>query len=235
MVPAAGHLLSAVTRLRRVPCGRCGWQCHSTRAARQRTHQGPAHAASSGDARSGRVASRRKSRLRGVGDGDGGVRARRVGRECAAAAWVGHCDLGSRLRRWSSAAPSRFVRCAARGIRGAARVRAGANGSRSVREPRPCGFQAGHPRRLWRVFALDLALSRARGARGLHHARSGCSAIAARRLSQAIVFEALNRVITAAFKFVPFRVGIDEASAGALAPILSVNPAAGVALAVVRK
>ena len=54
-------------------------------------------------------------------------------------------------------------------------------------------------------------------------------------LVQAIVFEALNRVITAAFKFVPFRVGIDEASAGALAPMLSVNPAAGVALAVVRK
>ena len=54
-------------------------------------------------------------------------------------------------------------------------------------------------------------------------------------LVEAIAFEALNRVITAAFKFVPFRVGIDEASAGALAPVLSVNPAAGVALAVVRK
>jgi hypothetical protein len=52
---------------------------------------------------------------------------------------------------------------------------------------------------------------------------------------QSVIFEALNRVITVVFKFVPFRVGVDEASAGALAPVLSVNPAAGVALAVVRK
>ena len=53
--------------------------------------------------------------------------------------------------------------------------------------------------------------------------------------SQAIVFEALNRVVTVAFKFVPFRVGIDEALSGALAPMLAVQPAAGVTLAVVRK
>lgn len=54
-------------------------------------------------------------------------------------------------------------------------------------------------------------------------------------LSQAIVFEALNRVVTIAFKFVPFRVGVDEALTGALAPVLTLNPAAGVTLAVVRK
>jgi hypothetical protein len=54
-------------------------------------------------------------------------------------------------------------------------------------------------------------------------------------LAQAIVFEALNRVLTVAFKFVPFRVGVDEAFTGALAPVLTLNPAAGVTLAVVRK
>jgi hypothetical protein len=54
-------------------------------------------------------------------------------------------------------------------------------------------------------------------------------------LAQAIVFEALNRVVTVAFKFVPFRVGIDEALSGGLAPILAVQPVAGVTLAVVRK
>ena len=95
-------------------------------------------------------------------------------------------------------------------------------------------FSGGHPERLWRVFALDLAF----------HALAVLEVFITLRwllgdrsptLVQAIVFEALNRVITAAFKFVPFRVGIDEASAGALAPVLSVNPAAGVALAVVRK
>ena len=96
------------------------------------------------------------------------------------------------------------------------------------------GFWAGHPSRLWRVFALDLAF----------HAIAVFEVFLTLRwllgdrsptLAQAIVFEALNRAVTVAFKFVPFRIGIDEALSGALAPVLAVNPAAGVALAVVRK
>ena len=43
-------------------------------------------------------------------------------------------------------------------------------------------------------------------------------------VAQALVFEALNRVITSLFKFVPFRVGVDEASSGALAPLLGWGP-----------
>jgi lysylphosphatidylglycerol synthase-like protein len=95
-------------------------------------------------------------------------------------------------------------------------------------------FSGGHPGRLWRVFALDL----------MFHTLAVLEVFVTLQwllgnrsptFVQAIVFEALNRVVTAVFKFVPFRVGIDEASAGALAPMLSVNPAAGVALAVVRK
>jgi hypothetical protein len=54
-------------------------------------------------------------------------------------------------------------------------------------------------------------------------------------IAQAIMFEALNRVVTVAFKFVPFRVGIDEALSGGLAPVMAVQPVAGVTLAVVRK
>src|SRR6185436_300902 len=54
-------------------------------------------------------------------------------------------------------------------------------------------------------------------------------------IEQPIVFEALNRVVTVAFKFVPFRVGIDEALSGELAPVMAVQPVAGVTLAVVRK
>jgi len=95
-------------------------------------------------------------------------------------------------------------------------------------------FSGGHPRRLWRVFALDL-LFHALAVLEVYITLQWLLGDRSPTLVQAIVFEALNRVITAAFKFVPFRVGIDEASAGALAPILSVNPAAGVALAVVRK
>ncbi len=95
-------------------------------------------------------------------------------------------------------------------------------------------FSGGHPRRLWRVFAFDL----------LFHTLAVIEVFVTLQwllgtrsptFVQAIVFEALNRVVTAVFKFVPFRVGIDEVSAGALAPMVSVNPAAGVALAVVRK
>jgi Lysylphosphatidylglycerol synthase TM region len=95
-------------------------------------------------------------------------------------------------------------------------------------------FSGGHPERLWGVFALDLFFH-ALAVLEVYVTLQWLLADRSPTLVQAIVFEALNRVITAAFKFVPFRVGIDEASAGALAPILSVNPAAGVALAVVRK
>ena len=95
-------------------------------------------------------------------------------------------------------------------------------------------FSGGIPHRLWRVFALDLVFH-ALAVLEVYVTLQWLLGDRSPTLVQAIVFEALNRVITAAFKFVPFRVGIDEASAGALAPILSVNPAAGVALAVVRK
>lgn len=96
------------------------------------------------------------------------------------------------------------------------------------------GFSAGHPGRLWRAFALDLAF----------HALAVLEVYLTLRwllgdlsptLAQAVVFEALNRVMTVAFKFVPFRVGVDEALSGALAPMLALAPAAGVSLAVVRK
>jgi hypothetical protein len=95
-------------------------------------------------------------------------------------------------------------------------------------------FSGGHPQRLWRVFALDLVFH-ALAVLEVYLTLEWLLVDRSPTLVEAVAFEALNRVITAVFKFVPFRVGIDEASAGALAPILSVNPAAGVALAVVRK
>jgi hypothetical protein len=105
------------------------------------------------------------------------------------------------------------------------------------------GFAAEQPGRLWRAFGFDVVFHLLAvvevfltlrwllgpplpgfGEAGFHPT-----------LAQAIVFESLNRVIIVAFKFVPFRIGVDEALTGALAPILSLNPAAGVSLAVVRK
>jgi hypothetical protein len=45
----------------------------------------------------------------------------------------------------------------------------------------------------------------------------------------------VNRLTIVLFKFVPFRLGVDEAASGAIAPWVAVAPAAGVTLAVVRK
>ncbi|HTM03042.1 MAG TPA: lysylphosphatidylglycerol synthase transmembrane domain-containing protein [Vicinamibacterales bacterium] len=95
-------------------------------------------------------------------------------------------------------------------------------------------FSSGHPLRLWRVYALDLVF----------HALAVLEAFLALRWLlgaaspsplQALLFEALNRVITVLFKFVPFRAGVDEVSSGGLAHLLGMDPATGVALAIVRK
>lgn len=95
-------------------------------------------------------------------------------------------------------------------------------------------FAAANSRGLWRAFTFDIAF----------HLLAVAEAYLTLRwllgdhsptLSQAVVFEALNRAITVVFKFVPFRVGVDEAVSGAFAPLLAVNPMTGVSLAVVRK
>jgi hypothetical protein len=87
---------------------------------------------------------------------------------------------------------------------------------------------------MWRVFGLDLVFH-ALAVVEVYLVLEWLLGPASPTLAQAVVFEALNRVITVAFKFVPFRVGVDEASSGALAPLLALDPAAGVTLAVVRK
>jgi hypothetical protein len=115
------------------------------------------------------------------------------------------------------------------------------------------GFAAEHPGRLWRAFGFDavfhllavvevfLTLRWLLGPPSLGFGEAGPLSPGfgggglRPTLAQAVVFESLNRVIIVAFKFVPFRLGVDEALTGALAPVLSLNPAAGVSLAVVRK
>jgi hypothetical protein len=110
-----------------------------------------------------------------------------------------------------------------------ARLGAVAGVTAQVRE-----FSRTQPSRLVQVFLLDLA----------YHSVAVIEAFItlqwlmgarAPTLAMAIVFEAVNRINTVLFKFVPFRVGVDEAITGALAPLVSVEPATGVALAVVRK
>lgn len=54
-------------------------------------------------------------------------------------------------------------------------------------------------------------------------------------LLAAFLFESANRFITAAFKVVPLRLGVDEAGTALFAGALAFEPAVGVALALVRK
>ena len=51
----------------------------------------------------------------------------------------------------------------------------------------------------------------------------------------AFVFESTNRLIAIVFKFVPMRIGVDEAGTGMFADLLAFGTATGVTLAVVRK
>jgi hypothetical protein len=96
------------------------------------------------------------------------------------------------------------------------------------------GFSAGHPARLWRAFGLEMVFH-VLGTLEVFLTLQWLIPDSAPSFTQAIAFEGLNRVVTVVFKFVPFRIGVDEALSGAVAPALAVAPAAGVALAVVRK
>ena len=54
-------------------------------------------------------------------------------------------------------------------------------------------------------------------------------------LLDAFVLESTNRLLAAVFRFVPLRIGVDEAGTGLLADLLAFGTAAGVTLAIVRK
>ena len=51
----------------------------------------------------------------------------------------------------------------------------------------------------------------------------------------AFILESVNRVITMAFKFIPLRMGVDEAGTGKVSKVLLFTEVAGVTLAIVRK
>ncbi len=54
-------------------------------------------------------------------------------------------------------------------------------------------------------------------------------------LTEAFLLESAGRFVAVAFKFVPYRLGIDEAGSGAVAQVLGLGPATGVTLALVRR
>ena len=54
-------------------------------------------------------------------------------------------------------------------------------------------------------------------------------------IPEAFLLESAGRFVTVAFKFVPYRLGIDEIGSGAVATALGLPPATGVTLALVRR
>ncbi|HWK11311.1 MAG TPA: lysylphosphatidylglycerol synthase domain-containing protein, partial [Vicinamibacterales bacterium] len=54
-------------------------------------------------------------------------------------------------------------------------------------------------------------------------------------IASALVLESINRGVTMFFKMIPMRVGVDEASSSFVAPYVSLDPATGLTLALVRK
>jgi lysylphosphatidylglycerol synthase-like protein len=54
-------------------------------------------------------------------------------------------------------------------------------------------------------------------------------------LFTAFILESVNRVITMAFKFIPLRMGVDEAGTGKVSKVLQFTETTGVTLAIIRK
>ncbi|HEX8028786.1 MAG TPA: lysylphosphatidylglycerol synthase domain-containing protein [Vicinamibacterales bacterium] len=54
-------------------------------------------------------------------------------------------------------------------------------------------------------------------------------------IAEAFLLESAGRFVTVAFKFVPYRLGIDEVGSGAVAAALGMPPATGVTLALIRR
>jgi hypothetical protein len=94
-------------------------------------------------------------------------------------------------------------------------------------------FSAGQPTRLWRIFGLDLLFQAAAVTEvflTLHWLLPAPPTIQA-----AIIFSALDRAVIIAFKFIPFRLGIDEMFSGGMATLLGWPNLTGVILALIKK
>src|SRR5262249_3130676 len=59
--------------------------------------------------------------------------------------------------------------------------------------------------------------------------------VAPHRLLSAFILETVNRLITVAFKFVPFQVGVAAAGTAVVADLLGLGSPAGLTLSLVRK
>jgi hypothetical protein len=103
-----------------------------------------------------------------------------------------------------------------------------------ILEDRIYGFYERNGDRLLAILALEMCFHLA-GVLEIYTTLWFISDIVAPTLFTAFILESVNRVINIVFKFIPFRLGVDEAGTGMLAKALGFTPAIGAALAIVRK
>jgi hypothetical protein len=101
-------------------------------------------------------------------------------------------------------------------------------------EDRIYGFYERKGSQLLAILALEMCFHLA-GVLEIYTTLWFISDIVAPTLLTAFILESVNRVINIVFKFIPFRLGVDEAGTGMLAKALGFTPAIGAALAIVRK
>jgi len=101
-------------------------------------------------------------------------------------------------------------------------------------EDRIYGFYKRNSNRLLLIVALEMCFHLA-GVLEIYTTLWFISDILAPTLLTAFILESVNRVINVIFKFIPFRLGVDEAGTGMLAKALGFTQAIGAALAIVRK
>jgi hypothetical protein len=100
-------------------------------------------------------------------------------------------------------------------------------------EERVYGFYQRNSNRLLGILALEMCFHLA-GVLEIYTTLWFISDIAPTLLT-AFILESVNRVINIVFKFIPFRLGVDEAGTGMIAKALGFTQAIGAALAIVRK
>lgn len=101
-------------------------------------------------------------------------------------------------------------------------------------EDRIYGFYERNSNRLLVILLLEMCFHLA-GVLEIYTTLWFISDVVAPTLLTAFILESVNRVINIVFKFIPFRLGVDEAGTGMLAKALGFTQAIGAALAIVRK
>lgn len=101
-------------------------------------------------------------------------------------------------------------------------------------EDRIHGFVGRNPGRVGRILLLEF-LFHAAGVAEAYLLVILLIGTSPQAFLQAVVLETVNRVLTVVFKFVPLRVGVDEAGSGLLTAALGLGTAPGVTMAIIRK